>query len=664
MRDDSSQSTQQPDLRSRCPQKLIPQPRSIKISENYFTWSEKMVIVFEAGRDADAFSVDSFVNGCSERLIPVPRVVTREEFSNDEQSPHIIIGDPSFNFLLHEKMKTAGLSFSPDSMFDEYILYISPVTILVASSTDTGVFYGIQTLIQLLPEDGTCRIPCLIIHDWTDIQHRGISMDYARGVVDTTDIIKKNIERMAHYKMNVLMLYLEDAFFFPSHPDIGEDRDRLTLDECHELDAFAQKHHIKLIPILDSPAHLERLLKHPNYSYLREGNDNDHLKSVIDVMHPDTYPLLSDMYNDICDAFSSDIIYMGGDECFGLGKGKNKALSESVGAGLFLRHIKIIREILVNRGRRMAVWADQVEPDFFKAFGIVNYGLDALYQIPRDVIIAPWHYGSMNDFTFAEKLVECGFDMHLWSSFNNWDLYPYMNAAARNVETYIPFAHKYHALGIIHSSWKDCNSYNEYNWPQAIYFSEWAWNSRGRNLPKALPVALESFYGPGTGELSDVLIFLGDIDHYFGWGIQGIGSPGYRLFFDPLEPRLLSDDILILLQEFRARLSNALELFNRVSTKATRNRDHLDYIAFGLLQQEMLADLIYFRHLIAQNDTRSYQQSRRILLDIQNRFQSLIDRFKELWIRSTRPMSLETNMSRYLVLKQSIDNYLNDLPET
>jgi hypothetical protein len=307
----------------------------------------------------------------------------------------------------------------------------------------------------------------------------------------------------------------------------------------------------------------------------------------------------------------------------------------------------------------MVVWADQMEPNFFKVFGIENYGLEALYQVPRDVVIAPWHYNRVDEFSYGNTLNELGFDMHLWSSFNNWDMFPMMNATARNVESYTPFAHKLHALGIIHSSWKDWNSFNEYNWPQAIYFSEWAWESPGRPMHELLPLAVESFYGPHTGELTSVLFLLGDIDKYFGWGIIGLGAPGYTLFFDPIEPRKLNEETQQLQSEFREKLNKAKDTLMKVKKTASLNTEHLDYIEFAIQQQEFLADLIQCRHLLAGDD-ESIKQAQGLLKDIQNRFFPLYNRFTELWLRSERPLGLEPNKAKWMNLKKSIDEGLAD----
>lgn len=637
---------------------LIPKPREIQIKEGSFEWKDDIVIIIEPGRNDDLFSAQSLIEACRERKINSPGIISTTEICKYENSPKIIIGDPNFNFILLEEMKKRKVNITREMGDDGYILDISPDLILIAANTNAGAFYGVQTLIQLLPEKKSGKIPCVLIKDWTTLKHRGVSLDFARGVVYKTELIKENIKRLSHYKMNFLILYLEDAFVFPSHPEIGENRDRLTPDECLELDQFAKKHHVQLVPALDSPGHMERLLRHPKYSSLREGEEHDWQKSVINVSHPDTYPLLKDLYNDLCDVFSSPYVYMGGDECFGLGKGKNKELLDKAGSSLFIRHIKIIRKILAERGKRMIIWPDQFEPDFFKAFGIENFGIEALYQVPRDVIIAPWHYGKMDEFPFGETLMQLGFDTHLWSSFACHEIYPLMRTTAKNVETYIPFAHKQGALGAIHSSWKDWNSFNEFNWPQAIYFSEWAWEAAGRTMEQLLPFAVESFYGPGTAELSKTFLLLGDIDRYFGWGMIGIGAPGFRLFFEPMNPWELNEDTLKLQEEFRKELKIARDIFENVREKISRNPEHLDYIAFALDQQELLADLVFCRHLMAKTDEGSKKQLQILLSDTYKKLQELFERFQELWLRGERPLGLETNKKHFQNLIKSIEESL------
>lgn len=350
--------------------RLIPKPREIALGEGVFAWADDLVIVVEPGCEADMRAAQTLVEACHERGLPKPGILeTRDSDEIGDRRP-IIIGDPCSHPPLTKALREANIDF-PGIVTDQgYALTITPNRVLIAGIERAGVYYGVQTLIQLLPEHNG-GVPCLRASDWTTLPRRGISMDLYSGEVYTMDLMKRNIRRLAHYKLNLLVLYLEDAFEFPSHRDIGELRDRLTTREVKELDVFARRHHVELVPCYDSPGHMSNTLNHPNYKRLREGTETEAQKAVINLTHPDAYPLLKDLYGDLCRAFSSEINYVSGDEAFAIGTGASKGLADEIGkANMFVGYLKKTREFLAEHGKRIAVAGDPFEPGFFKAFGL------------------------------------------------------------------------------------------------------------------------------------------------------------------------------------------------------------------------------------------------------------------------------------------------------
>ena len=457
--------------------------------------------------------------------------------------------------------------------------------------------------------------------------------------------MKRDIQSMAHYKLNTLVIYLEDAFLFPSHPDIGEGRDRLTTAEALELDAFARRHHVELIPFFDSPAHIERVLALPRYAHLAEGDHPPPLRTVIDVSNPETYVLLNDLYTDLAQAFPSRFLHVGGDESLALGQGRSKPLADQVGVeNLYLRHLKKVREILARNGKRMIVAGDPFEPDFFKGFGGTNYGIHALRQLPRDVMLQPWHYGRMEQFPFGDAARELGFEQQLWSSMEaHHGCFPLLWHAMENVETFIPFAHRQKALGAVHSNWGDRVSFREYNWPGIVHFAEWAWREDGRGGDQLLPAAVASLYGPQTADLAGTLRFLSNADHYFPWSVHFLDHAGWRTFFELLKPRELKAAELTLLEQYRQDAKTARAKFNRVRQGAIREKDYFDFIAFALDQADILGDLVECRHHLARNDKADRPLAKKQLARLSESLPALLRQYETLWHRSRRPLGLTAN---------------------
>jgi hypothetical protein len=625
---------------------LIPRPQRIEALAGHFAWNQETVLVLEPGNEADRQAAETLLEACRESGRPRPRAATASSVSLPVSDNYVLAGERCRLLPLAALRRQEKAAPTPPELGDDgYVLEITPGRILLEGVTSAGVYHGFQTLIQLLHAAGTnAQLPAVRITDWTDLKWRGVSIDYGRGEVETVAAMKRFIQIMAHYKLNHLFIYLEDAFLFPSHPDIGEGRDRLTTPEALELDAFARRHHVELVPMFDSPAHIERVLALPRYAHLAEGETPPPLRTVIDTSNPETYTLLDGLYTDLAQAFPSRLMHVGGDESLALGKGRSKPLADQIGeADLYLRHLKKVRDIFVRNGKRMIVAGDPFEPDFFKPFGGTNYGIGVLSQVPRDVILQPWHYGVVQEFPFGEQARALGFEALYWSSLEAHHAYfPLFQNALANVESFIPFAHRQQALGVTHSHWGDRvpHPLREVNWPGIIHFAEWAWRENGRTGDLLFPRAMESFCGLGSGGLADTLLFLGNADRYFPWAVQFLDHAGRPLFFETFAPRELTEGQRKLLADFRRDGAGARVKFDRARAAATRHRDYFDLIAFALDQADILGDLVECRHHLARKDEESRRRAGEMLVQLGKTLPALMHEYETLWHRSRRPLGL------------------------
>jgi hexosaminidase len=119
----------------------------------------------------------------------------------------------------YSRIELSLLSHSNNIFHREgYELLITPQKISITALTPAGIFYGIQTLIQLLPTDLKCRhtesdwnypVPCLRIIDYPRFEWRGLMLDVSRHFFTKHDV-KKYIDQMVKYKFNTLHLHLTD----------------------------------------------------------------------------------------------------------------------------------------------------------------------------------------------------------------------------------------------------------------------------------------------------------------------------------------------------------------------------------------------------------------------------------------------------------------------
>ncbi len=151
------------------------------------------------------------------------------------------------------------LSFDPTMEAEGYVLVIEPHEAYVVGATGSGVFYGVQTLKQLLPLPGTPRqLPTGTVRDWPAMKYRGIDDDLARGPFPTLAFQKHQIRVFASFKINIYSPYFENTLLYPDQPLAAPPGSSLTPAEIADLVAYARKYHITIIPEQEAFGHLHQ----------------------------------------------------------------------------------------------------------------------------------------------------------------------------------------------------------------------------------------------------------------------------------------------------------------------------------------------------------------------------------------------------------------------
>ncbi len=653
---------------------LVPRPQEMRLTRGSFEWTDGVILVVEPEDRAGQMAARTLVSHLEERGVTAPEILATREEPLILGRRQILAGDPCRNWLLLKALREEDLEILPSQGTEGYLLCVTPRRILVAAISSAGVYYGLQTLAQLAAASAeTGRIPCAVIRDHPAVPHRGMLLDLSGGEVLRPEALRQTIRRMAHYKLNTLVLELGGALRFPSRPGIGEGRDRLTPSDIEDLADFARQHHVDVLPCLSSPGRMEDILSDPSLAELREG-DGEPLAGVLNVSHPDACPLLETLYGDVCGAFPSQVHYAGGDGALAIGGGRSAPLAAAVGREtLFLRHIKLVRDILQAAGKRMAIAADPFESGFHSGAPGEGFGMEALRQVPRDVVLAARHSGEVQGFSFGESAREMGFDLHLWTSnAASGHLFPAVGEAARNVQSFLQYAERTGALGVIQSGRKapgDC-ALAEYDWPFAAFFAEWAWSSPGRTWENAAGPVAESFYGPGTGRVADVIRFLGQLSDYFSWARSGPHPPDLELFFGPLTAHPLGSSLSrrrgaraqVLpsveaeqrLAMFRHDLFAARDSLIQVRIMASAGREHLDCLDLALEQCEALADLVEARHLLSSGEPDARGRLTELLRRLDASLPPLAERYRALRERTAMPQGTGQDVRQFERLAREV----------
>ncbi|MDX1283602.1 MAG: glycoside hydrolase family 20 zincin-like fold domain-containing protein, partial [Draconibacterium sp.] len=189
---------------------IVPQPSHVIHQNGVFKFQE--VITFQL------FGIDEdFLSAGIQQL--------KDEFDNDfgvklerGEAAEILIGiqDKDENF---RKLCLKNDLLKSDDLGEQgYELKISKRRIIIAANSAQGLFYGIQTLKQLIRSAEEKQLSCLFIHDVPVLKYRGVMDDISRGPIPTMEFMKYQIRRLAELKINMFSFYIEHVVKTKKHP--------------------------------------------------------------------------------------------------------------------------------------------------------------------------------------------------------------------------------------------------------------------------------------------------------------------------------------------------------------------------------------------------------------------------------------------------------------
>ncbi len=141
-----------------------------------------------------------------------------------------------------------------------YHLIIQPEAIRLTAADPDGIFYGINTLMQIF-QQSTDVIPCLEINDYPDYAVRGVMLDISRDRVPTMETLYELVDLLAGWKINQLQLYTEHTFAYSRHNTVWQNASPITAEEVLLLDQYCRERFVELVPNQNSFGHMQRWLK-------------------------------------------------------------------------------------------------------------------------------------------------------------------------------------------------------------------------------------------------------------------------------------------------------------------------------------------------------------------------------------------------------------------
>lgn len=273
-------------------------------------------------------------------------------------------------------------------------------TITIGYSKLCEIYRGLALLKEGLSESST-------LCERAQMESLAAFLDCSRNAVPTVDFLKNFVMDLAALGYNQLYLYTEDTFEIKDYPYFGHWRGRYSAQEIKELDAFARKYGIELIPAVQTLAHFNTVFHWKAFDDIHDMSD------ILLCDDEKTYEFLDKMLASLRSMYTTDKINIGMDEAHMLGLGKyleKNGFHDKM--DIFLKHISRVMQLVEKYGFNPIMWSDM----FFKIscgkcnydkLEVVDFDKDILNLIPQNMSLAYWNYSP-----YPEEYYDAMFKAH------------------------------------------------------------------------------------------------------------------------------------------------------------------------------------------------------------------------------------------------------------
>ena len=623
---------------------VIPQPRELTVTQEVFPLDRASHIALADPRSADdQFAAADFIDDVMQTA------GVSLKLRRDRGRHSILIGQLDLP-AIQSALKNLKITL-PANLDDEgYVLAVGTDTVVVGGQTSTGVFYGLQTLKQLVRGDSTnAFIQGVHITDWPAMRWRAVSDDISRGPVPTVDYIKRQLRTFAAFKLNMHSFYMEHTFASSEHPLIGPAGGSLTPAEIRELVAYARAYHIELVPEQQTFGHLHKGLKFEKYNDLAETPYGD----VLSPQQEGSYKLIADWYRELNELFPGKFFHIGEDETFELGEGQSRDAARTRGVGaVYFEHLNRVRDLLKPYNRRLMFWGD-----------IALNHPDLIGKIPKEMIVMNWDYAPKDDFTVRiEPFKDAGLDQFVCPGVGGWNqIFPNVDASSKNIVNFVRDGQKAGALGMMNTTWDDDGeSLFEMTWYGIVLGAAASWQAQA--------VDVKSFDGD-----FDWAFFRNDGDQFVGAihalgsvnTVLGIGTSDEFFWRDPFttafqnQARASAEKIRFM----RLLVEGAEESLLRSQKRARRNASMIPVMIFAAQRFDHMGRRVevvekfsreYWDAYLNLGDRLKARRLRRYHSAIYNNLREMTEElaalrasYRDQWLAENRPYWLDSILARY-----------------
>jgi len=651
---------------------VIPYPQKVTIGGEPFYFSDDVRIVLEKNHSqGDEFTANELIHGLRNEWN------IRATPSNKKNNNSIVLN--------HVK-KLEGVNAQG------YQLSVSKNGIMITAADEAGLFYGTQTLLQLVQKDNNSfKVIGLQIIDYPDIAKRAIHYD-TKHHQDKIEYVKTFIKELARYKINILVWEWEDKFAYPSHPEIGAPG-AFTPQEIQGLTEYARQYHIQIAPLVQGLGHASFILKWQQFAQYREIPASNF---EFCPLKEGSYNLLFDLWKDAIDATKgSEYIHIGSDETYELGLcDQCKAKANEIGKkGLYHLFSDKAAKYILSKGRKPMIWetpmgwtkdnaSAQVAPnkglvltEDMGEVGVENVkkakalGYEVFFYDPNpgiEPLFLPYDYREEDD---GKKISGC-----LEHSYN----------FLREAATYGVFD------GMIRTSWDDAGLHNQMWMLCFLTSAAFSWNGHAPDLKEFKETFFKNYYGISSVDMDALFFILNEASYYYWdtferkvWHFGDVGKTylpdlprGDALEYDPYWNRQHKTMIERSGYELQ-QMDSAFAIIQK--NKASDVKHLYDFEVFETIAQlvhhtaQTYLDLSHLENEITQAHNQTFvdrdtayfhlQQAQKI---IENNLKERDDVFNHLvtvWEKTRLPKGLSTPEKKYFFQQDRTRHFAQRRPD-